>query len=179
MPSLIKLNNVRDLADARFAAAIPAEWIGFGVGYPDSLSIQHIQEIIGWCAGPALILEIAESTPADTVVSYCRVLPVNGIECFANDLTAFKNLPETQGLQFIVRDAATADDNVLAHHHVNVQVAPEHHAIYNVSPSAENAAWVNQHAPYAISLDCFPSAGTGMKDFEQWNDFLENTGFFE
>lgn len=178
MPSLIKLNNVRDLADARFAAAIPAEWIGFGVGYPDSLSIQHIQEIIGWCAGPALILEIAASTPADTVVSYCRVLPVNGIECFVHDLPAYKDLPETQGLQFIVKDAKTADDNVLSHLDVNAQTA-DSNAIYRVSPTAENAEWVNQSAPYAISLDCFPSAGTGMKDFEQWNDFLENTGFFE
>ena len=50
---LIKFNNIKDLSDARYAAAAMAEWIGFSVG---ELPIQQVQEIIGWCAGPKITL---------------------------------------------------------------------------------------------------------------------------
>ena len=41
---LLKFNNVRDLADARYAAAMMAEWIGFTVGREDSLNPKEINE---------------------------------------------------------------------------------------------------------------------------------------
>ena len=51
----IKFNHIQDLSDARYAAAAMAEWIGFTVG---DLPLSQVQEIIGWCAGPKLTLEL-------------------------------------------------------------------------------------------------------------------------
>ena len=42
-----------------------------------------------------------------------------------------------------------------------------------VNPLAETAAVVMKTEPWGISIDCFESVSTGIKDFSNWNDFFE------
>ena len=78
----IKFNHIQDLSDARYAAAAMAEWIGFTVG---DLPLSQVQEIIGWCAGPKLTLELPNRDLKDMAISWCNILPVEAIECPAED----------------------------------------------------------------------------------------------
>ena len=77
----IKFNNITDLADARFAASVMAELMGFSVGKAEDLSIPQIQEIINWCSGPKLTLELESTVTDSQVMTYCNALPVEAIEC--------------------------------------------------------------------------------------------------
>ena len=76
----IKFNHVQDLNDARFAASALAEWVGFAINGPKAIAIELSQEIIGWCSGPKLILEVHEAS-IEQIETYINILPVNGIEC--------------------------------------------------------------------------------------------------
>ena len=164
----IKFNNIRDLSDARYAAAAMAEWVGFTVGKHDSLSPQQIQEIIGWCSGPKLILELDPGVEVNTVLSMLDVLPVDGLEVEKSLLDKL-NLPT--GIELILLGEPT--DAYLTH-----SITPHsNNHICNVSQSL-TADFVNSHNLQHISLDCFSSANPALKDYDNLTVFLEELGCF-
>lgn len=149
-----------------------AEWIGFTVGREDSLSVGKIQEIIGWCAGPKIVLEVAENTDPAIIQSYISVLPVDAIELDIAQLEKYAALGETSGLQWILLGEPT--ENQTTHSH-------EFHSgnhITNVSAILNNPAMVMDKEPFAISVDCVNAENPALKSYDEWSDFFEALGIF-
>lgn len=167
----LKFNNIRDLSDARYAAAAMAEWIGFGIGYEDSLNAAKIQEIIGWCAGPKIILELAENTDAKVLGSYLDVLPVDGLELYIADFYRLENELPFSGLQIILRQDAGPVPGGETVTHSNGK-GPANH-IQRVQPEITDPGTLSLEYPWAISVDCFEAADPAMKNYDVWNDFFE------
>lgn len=156
---LIKFNNIKDLSDARYAAAAMAEWIGFTVG---ELPIQQVQEIIGWCAGPKITLEVSNPETLETVQSWCTLLPVEAIECAQNDYNFWKQNLSAE-YQFIVQTSANQ----------SIAMGDPQVTINKVNPAVQSAYNIKALHLEAISLDCEKEMVVGMKNYDLWNDLLE------
>lgn len=170
---LLKFNNIRDLSDARYASAAMAEWIGFTVGEPDSLNPAAIKEIVSWCAGPKLILELADSVDLNTVLNYCSILPVDGIEISSQ---IFQKYPENslpENLQIILKGEMQSTTGKDFWYASNKIVANENH-ICLVNPEVDNRDEIALINPDAISINCYERENTMYKNYDNWTDFLEN-----
>lgn len=155
----LKFNRIQDLSDARYAAAAMAEWIGFRVG---EISLAQVQEIIGWCAGPKLTLELHQTELLGTVISWCNILPVDAIECNEHDLDFWQSHLQNRDYEWIVnRDTLST---VLDHNNT---------VIHCVNPSVTSATDIKNQAFDAISLNCEKETVVGMKNYDLWNDLLE------
>jgi len=166
---LLKFNNIRDLADARYAAAMMAEWIGFQVGGDEDLSATAIQEIIGWCAGPSVILEVLPGTSSERITGLLDVLPIDGLEAGQGDFEKLRAVFSERNLKWILK---SDDDAGVGYYHTNSLVS-EKNAICHVYPGLTSVQDIKDTEPSAISLDCFPSQSAGIKDFTVWNDFFD------
>jgi phosphoribosylanthranilate isomerase len=64
----LKLGEVNNLSDARFAAGIGAEFIGFNLtpSHPKFIAPNAISEILGWLSGPCLVSEW-DDVPVDVI----------------------------------------------------------------------------------------------------------------
>ena len=156
---LIKFNHIKDLSDAHYAASAMAEWIGFAVG---ELPIQKVQEIVGWCAGPKITLEVMDIQALETVKSWCDLLPVDAIEC-PEDQYNFWAQHLSSSYQFILNQSAN-----LAIDTGNPPVK-----ITKVNPKIQTAEEIKALNLEAISLDCEKEIEVGMKNYDLWNDLLE------
>lgn len=171
---LLKFNNIRDLSDARYAAAAMADWIGFGVGKPDSLSAAAIQQIVGWCAGPALILEIGRGIGSEVVASMLKVLPADGLEVEAEDYERLNRELNLNGLQWLVKGNEAKDGSI--GHGTDLKYVEK--LMVCVNPEQVQASVVMAAEPWAISVDCVPGNDGALKDFDHWNRFFEELGIF-
>ena len=155
----LKFNHIQDLSDARYAAAAMAEWIGFRVG---EIPLQQVQEIIGWCAGPKLTLELHNTHIKDMAISWCDILPVDAIECRAADLPFWQAALTNPSNEWITLDETTA----------TVHSQPPT-TITLVDPANTAPAHIKSMNLEAISLNCEKEAVVGMKNYDLWNDLLE------
>lgn len=164
----IKFNNIRDLSDARYAASVMADFMGFGIGIEDELSASAIQEIIGWCSGPEIILEIADHVETDKITALMNTLPVSGIETTMVGFEKWKNTFDKPGFQWIIN--TNTEGNYYTHS--NALIYRDKHFCH-IAPSLNQASSIKNVEPWGISIGCFESVSTGIKDFSQWNDFFE------
>jgi hypothetical protein len=148
-----------------------AEWIGFAVGQPDSLPAAKIQEIIGWCAGPKLILELPDSCTPEILLSYLDVLPVDGLELSSKTLARFESLPQLASLEIILTDEGVVLENRNYHTHNTSPSEAANHIQKINDPST--AFWPHGNLPVAVSLNCSNADNPALKNFDNWNDFLE------
>lgn len=164
--SKIKFNHVQDLSDARFAASAMAEWIGFAIVGPHAMNADAIQEIISWCSGPKLILEVGDAS-IDKINSFLDVLPVNGIECDADRIAELNNALPDVSEWIVLGDASSG-----SHPSHSTQWQPNKH-ITEITLSAANVARILGNKPYGFSLNCEKETEIGKKDLSQWYDFFE------
>ena len=167
-----KFNNIRDLADARYAAAAMAEWVGFTVGKADSLPVGKIQEILGWCSGPKLVLEPDATISWDVLQSYLSVLPVDAVECTQEQYAQWSSHPEMQAISPIV----LGDNSAVGYSHSANPGGPQH--IRNVSNALDQAEQLLHEEPFAISVDCAEAESLMEKNYDTWNQFFEAIGVF-
>jgi len=165
----IKFNNIRDLADARYAAAVMADYIGFRIGGKDELPASVIQEIIGWCSGPAVILEVSDNVAIEKINALLNTLPINGIETSAARVEQLKSNFDAQGLVWVVNTDPSGD----FYTHSETLKNQNNH-LSKIKPTAEITKSVKTTDPWGVSIDCFESVSTGIKDFSDWNDFFED-----
>lgn len=150
----IKFNHIQDLGDARYAAACLADFIGFSIDSEFSISPQAIQEIIGWCAGPKVILEIHDSPNFEKIESWLNILPIDGIQCQEQHLSLIKNKFPDVGIWFTFHDFEP------------------------VKISLESAKKIINENKIQFSVNCFKESETGKKDYSEWNDFFETLEIF-
>jgi hypothetical protein len=147
----IKFNHIQDLGDARYAAAMLANYIGFAIDGEFAVAPATVQEIIGWCAGPKLILEIHETPDISKIQSWIDVLPVDGIECSQNHVETLKSQFEHLNLEWLILN----------------------NTFPIITPSKESAQTVLNQSIDTFSIDCFKETQLGQKDYELWNDFFD------
>jgi hypothetical protein len=155
----LKFNHIQDLSDARYAAAAMAEWMGFRVG---EIPLAQVQEIIGWCAGPKLTLEVYNVQLADMALSWCDILPVDAIECLEEDLSFWQNTLNNPQYQWI-----TVNNNIATVH------ADPAITLNLVNPTATSPQDIKSMNLEGISLNCEKETVVGMKNYDLWNDLLE------
>lgn len=167
----IKFNHIQDLSDARYAAAVMAEWIGFAIDGSFSITPEKIQQIIGWCSGPKIILEVYGDPNPLKIKSWFDVLPIDGIECESQHYTTLREIFHQPNLEWIVRGSESLADTLS---HNQIFDPKENHIINIQNLSKETSDWLLNHQPFAFSVNCEPELELGKKDFELLNDFFEN-----
>ena len=166
----IKFNHIQDLGDARYASAVMAEWIGFAIDGSYAITPEKIQQIIGWCSGPKLILEIYGEPNPLKIKSWFDVLPINGIECNEDDHQTLKEIFSDPELDWIIRNIS-APENMWSHSPFHQDAL--NHITHINEPNEETAQWVIENEPAAISLHCTVEQELGKKDYELFNQFFE------
>ncbi len=166
----IKFNHIQDLSDARYAAAVMAEWIGFAIDGSFAIAPEKIQQIIGWCSGPKMIIEVYGEPNPLKIKSWFDVLPIDGIECEPQQYETLREIFHQTELQWIVRNTNTVSN---AFTHSQICEINEHHIINILEPTNAIAEWILANQPTAISLNCNPELELGKKDFDAMNDFFE------
>lgn len=157
----IKFNNIQDLADARYASAAMAEWIGFRL---DQLPIAQVQEIVGWCAGPKITLELYNKDLAQTAISWCTLLEVETIECPESDLKFWQTTLSNPKLEWL-----TADSNGILSSNID-----QHIKIYPVNPLFQSPTEIVSLNLNGLSLNCEKATPVGpKKNYDTWNELLE------
>ncbi len=150
----IKFNHIQDLGDARYASAVLSDFIGFSIDGEFSIQPQAIQEIIGWCAGPKVILEINQSPNFEQIESWLNILPIDGIQCRVEDQNDLKNqFPD-----------------------ISIWMTFEDYLPVKTSP--ESAEEILEQSTIQFSVNCFKESETGKKDYSEWNDFFEKLEIF-
>jgi len=166
----IKFNHIQDLSDARYAAAVMAEWIGFAIDGSFAIAPEKIQQIIGWCSGPKIIIEIYGEPNPLKIKSWFDVLPIDGIECEPQHFDILREIFHQPELEWIVRNSQTASN---AFTHSQICEINEHHIINILEPTNAIAEWILNNQPTAISINCNPELELGKKDFDEMNEFFE------
>jgi hypothetical protein len=166
----IKFNHVQDLSDARFAASVMAEWFGFAIDGPFEVTPSEIQEIVGWCSGPKLIIEVHQA-PLSKIESFLDVLPVNGIECNAERYSELKAaFPD-------VREWLVVGDNTGEYISHTLHWHPENHVVL-LEPNMENAQRLLKEPIMGFSINAEKETELGKKDQAGWFDFFETLEIF-
>ena len=163
----IKFNAIRDLADARFAASVMAEWMGFSVGKPTDLSIPQILEIYNWCSGPKLTLELYNNLDLEIVMTYCNALKVEAIECNRTQKEELEG--KLQNIEYILSEG----DLGLTHLSKGAS-ANNIEPLHNLSADDVLNSDIEQ-----FSITCFNAKEdqeAGEKDFTEFYDFFEALG---
>ncbi|MDX5321816.1 MAG: hypothetical protein LPK45_11795, partial [Bacteroidota bacterium] len=106
----IKFGSVTNLTDARYAAAVYADWVGFCFipGHVRYIEPLKAKEIIDWLSGPSMVAEIGEMMP-ESMQSALEVLMIDTVQVTSMEaLNAWKaagfqvigeNLNAYEGLQ--------------------------------------------------------------------------------
>lgn len=155
----IKFNHIQDLGDARYASAVMAEWIGFALDGEHSIPVNQVQEIIGWCSGPKIILEVNEPN-IDKINSWMNIIPIDGIQCNEEHMTVLKsNFTEIN--QWIINNK-------------NGALTYNHELLISIEPNTKSAQNLIHATPVlGININCIKETSVGKKDYGNWNDFFD------
>ncbi|MFN5888934.1 MAG: hypothetical protein ACK448_00915 [Bacteroidota bacterium] len=190
----IKFNHIKDLNDARYASSALSEWVGFSL---NELPLSKVQEIIGWCAGPKLALELTEEPMLETAISWCTILPVNTLECTADSFDFWQQkIPNANQYEWIIASKNLTDLRSLqSQNHPSAcyhylpdslnQITEEckeqslfPNLIVNISKFQSNPAAIANLSLQAISIDCLPETTLGEKNFENTTELFEILDIF-
>lgn len=80
-PFLLRFSHISNLSDARYAAGLWADFIGFcfDPGSKDFIDPNKAKEIISWVNGPAIVGEFGHQ-PVDWILDICQKLNIKVIE---------------------------------------------------------------------------------------------------
>jgi len=76
----ILASQINNLSDARYFAAYPVDWMSF-VGNPNAsnyLDLEQVNEIIGWIAGPKILMDARGCSPAQ-IQTFVNQVQVSGL----------------------------------------------------------------------------------------------------
>jgi|GEM_PF-246836 len=194
----IKFNRIQDLNDARYASAALSEWVGFAI---NELPIGKVQDIIGWCAGPKLTLELNHTELLETAISWCTVLPANALECPISQFDFwYGNIPNSDKYEWILSDnnadsflnfSTTAELSFVFHLITNslTKAEQELNTWNSQQSTTENllinaSEWLNQPREIknlnasGLSIDCTPEIILGEKNYDTITELFEQIDIF-
>lgn len=195
--SNIKISNVNNLSDARYAAAVGINYIGFCF---DNTSTNYIapikaKEIIDWITGSHIVAEfgeqsiseikdISELLNVDVIEVQNHILPDElpllekaiikkldlstlTLEQLNNELIAYKNYCDAFHI-FCSGDKLNIPQNKL------VEFCSQYKIIWGIPVKNTTVLEIiNTAKPYAINVSGGQEEKAGIKDFDELNDLLE------
>lgn len=80
-PFLLKFSSVTNLSDARYAAGMWADFIGFSFdpSSPSYLEPNKAKEIAGWINGPLVVGEFGQQ-PKEWIMDFVKAIPLHAIQ---------------------------------------------------------------------------------------------------
>jgi phosphoribosylanthranilate isomerase len=199
----IKLGNITNLSDARFAAAAGIEYMGFCF---DTNNVNYIppvkaKQIIDWTSGCFVVAEfgnqsiheimaITEMLNIDIVEINNHLLPTDLVEI---DKPIIKKLDisllnkETLTSEIVLYSTKVDAFHLFASHENNSisaeqlkEICNNYKIIWGINTSSETIkAIIASYQPYALNITGGDEEKTGVKDFDELNDILDVLGIFE
>lgn len=183
----IKLGSVTNLSDARYAAALGAEWVGFNF---DKNSAEYInpvtaKEIIDWIEGVDIVGEFGEITESD-ISDYIQLLNLTWIEVNNNlspnqlnllPVNKIKVINKGDDLDEVINDYGDIVEFFLLKG-FNAKEAQEmtmqHSVIWDVPVLNDDVVKDIKHIrPTAINLKGEDEEQPGTRDFSLMNEFVD------
>ena len=199
----IKLGNITNLSDARFAAAAGIEYMGFCF---DTHNINYIppvkaKQIIDWTSGCFVVAEfgnqaineimaITEMLNIDIVEINNNLLPTDLVEI---DKPIIKKLDiSLLNKETLTAELASFSAKVDAFHlfasNENISISTEqlkeicanNKIIWGLNTTSKTIKSITEtYHPYALNITGSDEEKTGVKDFDELNNVLEELGIFE
>ena len=198
----IKLGNITNLSDARFAAAAGIDYIGFCFDPSNSNYIPPVKakQIIDWTSGSFVVAEfgnqsikeisdIVELLNIDVVEINNDLLPIN---LTAIDKPIIKKIDigvfGLDGLKIIFEQyAETVDAFHLYSTHSPllteenlINITSNNKIVWGLNTTSKTIKNVIEtYKPYALNITGGNEEKAGVKDFDELNDVLDALGLFE
>ncbi len=190
----IKLSNITNLSDARFAAAAGIDYIGFCFDKTNSNYIQPFKakEIIDWTSGIKVVGEFTNQN-LEEINTICKLLQVDLLE-IENDFTVDElaqfeipiikkiNISSLDEVAFI-NEIELYKNSVYAFQLYSNQTSEniseiyfglENKMIWGNDVNANNIKnIVDEYRPYAINISSDVEEKIGLKNFDELNELLE------
>jgi phosphoribosylanthranilate isomerase len=192
----VKLGNITNLADARYAAAAGVDYMGFCFDPSNENYIAPIKakEIIDWTSGSLIVAEfgdqpleeirdISELLNVDVIEVNNRLLPdellglgkavikkINLLGLDAQQLNIeIATYKEVADAFHLYGDAASTTDKEQL-----IEICSSNQVIWGLELTADNVLTVVEtFRPYAINLSGGTEERAGVKDFDEMNDLFE------
>lgn len=199
----IKLGNITNLSDARFAAAAGIEYMGFCF---DTNNVNYIppvkaKQIIDWTSGCFVVAEFGNQSIHE-IIAITEMLNIDIVEInnhlMPADLVEIdKPIIKKIDISLLNKETLTAEialylTKVDAFHlftsHENSSITEEqlkeicanHKIIWGLNTSSKTIkAIIASYQPYALNITGGDEEKTGVKDFDELNNILEVLGIFE
>lgn len=173
----LKFNSIRTLSEARYAAAVLADFVGFRMdpAHSETLSAAQIQGIIAWINGPLCTGEFPIGTSRENILDSISVLGMEAVESAPEQEL---HLPWI--LPFIPGIRPTSPHSIL--HAPSVELYLRHMQEYpvetlwmvNITQADPNQTeWLEFSRPYAVSIDGMGEEAPGMADFSLWDSWMD------
>ena len=199
----IKLGNITNLSDARFAAAAGIEYMGFCF---DTNNVNYIppikaKEIIDWTSGCFVVAEFGNQSIHE-ILAITEMLNIDILEInnhlLPTDLAEIdKPIIKKLDISLLNKESLTAEINsyltkvdafhLFASHENNSitaeqlkEICDNHKIIWGINTSSKTIKSILEtYQPYALNISGGDEEKTGVKDFDELNDILEVLEIFE
>ena len=193
----LKLGNITNLSDARFAAAVGIDYLGFCFDPSSENYIAPIKakEIIDWTTGVYIVAEFGDQTP-DEIKDISELLNVDGIElnnsmlpdeCAALEKALIKKIDisrfDEEGLKTELAAYAapcdvfhlyTSKPGEKLNESLLAELCRSYKIIWGFELSAATVMHIiDTYQPYALHVSGGVEEKAGIKDFDELNDLLD------
>ncbi len=199
----IKLGNITNLSDARFAAAAGIEYMGFCF---DTNNVNYIppvkaKQIIDWTSGCFVVAEFGNQS-INEIMAITEMLNIDIIEInnnlLPNDLVEIdKPIIKKIDISLLNKESLTAqitsystkvdafhlfasNDNISISNEQLKEICASNKIIWGLNTSSKTIKSITEtYHPYALNITGGDEEKTGVKDFDELNDILDVLGIFE
>jgi phosphoribosylanthranilate isomerase len=199
----IKLGNITNLSDARFAAAAGIDYMGFCF---DNNNVNYIppvkaKEIIDWTSGCYVVAEFGNQSIHE-IMAITEMLNIDIVEInnllSPTDLTEIdKPIIKKLDVSLLNKETLTAEIvlystkvdafHLFASYEINSisaeqlkEICTNNKIIWGINTSSKTIKSINEtYQPYALNITGGDEEKTGVKDFDELNEILEVLGIFE
>jgi len=173
----LKFNSIRSLSEARYAAAMMADFAGFRMdpAHAETLSAAKIQEIIACINGPMCTGEFPPGSFVETMMDSISVLGMEAVEAAPEqDLDVPWILPFEPGIRPASPHSILHAPSVELYLKHKQEYPPETLWMVNITQADPNQTeWLEFSRPYAVSIDGMGEEAPGLTDFTLWDSWMD------
>lgn len=164
----LKFGSITNLTDARYAAAVYADWIGFRLdpSHPRYIDPAKAKEIIDWISGSSLVAELGTLMP-DDIQSALEILQIDTVQV-GSQLAA--DAWKAAGYEVILEGTGQAD------YTLSPDLTDGQHLLDITGYSMDQLKELQNNPPFAIQIIGGDETGPGLRDFADVDEML---AFFE
>ncbi|HEY1047282.1 MAG TPA: hypothetical protein VGF79_12630 [Bacteroidia bacterium] len=175
-PFILKFSSIQNLSDARYAAGMWADFIGFNFdpGTESYLDPNKAKEIIGWVSGPVFVGEFGQQPP-EWIEDFVASFQLKTIQIPSN---YNYDLPKKEGVKWIVssngeeKTELMQEADLILTYSLNDYERLKMH--YNVPVILQTEDWSTDASNLdGLALEGKKEDKPGTSNQADWTDFLE------